>query len=112
MICLTKLFVGGIPYSLTNQQLQELFAKFGSVSSAQVVTDKYSGQSKGFGFVEMQDDSQAQAAIKELDGYAIEGRKIGVSVARPREDNRGSRGNFRDYSKRGGNSFLKGSHRR
>lgn len=115
---MTKLFVGGIPYSYSNQQLQDLFAKFGTVSSAQIVMDKYTNQSKGFAFVEMSDDTEAQNAIKELNGFAIDGRKIGVSVARPREDNRSNgfsqnRDNFRrDGFKRGGNSFNRGGHRR
>lgn len=90
---MTKLFVGGIPYSITNQQLEELFQQFGTVASVNIVTDKYSGQSKGFAFVEMSDDNQAQEAIKQLDGYALEGRKIGVSVAKPKED-RSDRGGF------------------
>lgn len=85
---MTKIFVGGIPYSITNQALEEMFAKFGTVASAQIVMDKYSGQSKGFAFVEMPNDNEAQKAIQELDGSDIEGRKIGVSVARPREENR------------------------
>lgn len=85
---MTKIFIGGIPYSITNQALEEMFAKFGAVSSAQIVMDKYSGQSKGFAFVEMSNDADAQKAIQALDGSDIEGRKIGVSVARPREDNR------------------------
>jgi len=106
---MTKLFVGGISYSISNQQLEELFAKFGAVSSAQIVTDKYSGQSKGFAFVEMANDEDAQKAVKELDGYAFEGRKIGVSVARPREDNRN---NFRrDDNNRGGNGFSRNNKR-
>lgn len=111
---MTKIFVGGIPYSVTNQQLEELFTKFGAVSSAKIIVDIYSGQSKGFAFVEMANDEEAKAAIKELDGYALEGRKIGVSQARPKEEyqNR-NRDNFsRDNFKRGGNSFLRGSHRR
>ncbi len=107
---MTKLFVGGLPYSVNNQQLEEMFAKFGSVASANVVTDKFSGQSKGFGFVEMPNDNEAQAAIKELDGYAIEGRKIGVSVARPREDNRGGFSNHGNGNNRG--NFQRGGYRR
>lgn len=85
---MTKIFVGGIPYSITNQTLEEMFAKFGTVSSAQIIMDKYSGQSKGFAFVEMPEDGEAQKAIQALDGSEIDGRKIGVSVARPREENR------------------------
>lgn len=108
---MTKLFVGGISYSISNQQLEELFAKYGAVSSAQIVTDKYSGQSKGFAFVEMSNDDEALQAVKELDGYGLDGRKIGVSVARPRED-KGN--NFRrDDNKRpgGGNNFSRNNKR-
>ena len=80
-----KIFVGGVPYSMTNQQLQDLFIKFGAVTSAKIIIDIYSGQSKGFAFVEMLNDSEAKKAVKELDGFGIDGRKIGVSIARPKE---------------------------
>lgn len=102
---MTKLFVGGLPYAVTNQQLEELFAQHGQVTSATIITDRYSGQSKGYGFVEMQNDDEAQAAISALDGSEVSGRKIGVSVARPREERpqggsfRGGRDN-RDFNRR------------
>lgn len=105
---MTKLFVGGLQYSKTNQDLQAMFEAFGTVQSAQVVTDKYTGQSKGFGFVEMANDSEAQAAIKALDGTDVEGRRIGVSVARPREDrpsggySRDNRGGYNRDNRGGG----------
>ncbi len=83
---MTKLFVGGLPYSTNNQSLNDLFAQFGQVTSASVITDKFTNQSKGFGFVEMPNDEQAQEAINKLNGSDLEGRKLGVSVARPRED--------------------------
>lgn len=110
---MTKLFVGGIPYSITNKQIEELFAQFGKVRSVSIVTDKYSGQSKGFAFVEMEDDSQAQEAIKQLDGYGLEGRKIGVSVARPREDNF-NRSNFshNNFSRRDDKRPFRNNYRR
>lgn len=110
---MTKLFVGGLPYSIDSQKLNELFAAYGSVISANIITDKITNQSKGFGFVEMSDDAAAQKAIKALDGSDLEGRRLGVSVARPREDQHQNRKDFRqDNSRRGGNSFLRGSHRR
>ena len=92
-----KLFVGGFPYSITSAQLEEMFSKFGKINSCDVITDRYSGQSKGFGFIEMEDDKAADEAIKELDGTDLDGRKIAVNVARPREerprfDNRGGGG--------------------
>ena len=109
---MTKLFVGGLPYSVTNEELKGMFSGFGAVLSATVVTDKFSGQSKGFGFVEMESDEAAQAAIKELDGSDMAGRKIGVSVARPREDRPQRSGGFdRDRSFGGGGGFGGGFNR-
>lgn len=98
---MTKLFVGGLPYSIDNQKLNDIFAAFGQVMSATVITDKYTGQSKGFGFVEMADDMAAKEAIQKLDGSDLEGRRLGVSVAKPREE-RPNRGNFQrdNYQKR------------
>ncbi len=89
-----KLFVGGIPYSITSAQLEEMFSKFGKIISCDVITDRYSGQSKGFAFVEMEDDKAADEAMAKLNETELEGRKIVVNVARPREerprfDNRG-----------------------
>jgi RNA recognition motif-containing protein len=82
----TKLFVGKLSSNTTNDSLQELFAQYGKVISAQVITDHGTNQSKGFGFVEMEDQAAAQAAISALDGQAFEGRTIVVNVAKPRED--------------------------
>lgn len=95
-----RLFVGGLPYSITSSQLEEMFSKLGKVVSANVITDRDTGRSKGFGFVEMEDDKEAEEAIKKLNETELEGRKIVVNVARPREerprfDNRG-RGPRRD----------------
>lgn len=100
---MTKLFVGGLPYSFDSQKLNELFAKFGAVISANVIFDKFTNQSKGFGFVEMEDDP-AQAAINALNGSDLEGRTLGVSVARPREDRPRNdfRSNDRSNDRRGG----------
>ena len=83
---MTKLFVGGLPYSVTNDELKDMFTKFGAVLSATVIFDKFTGQSKGFGFVEMEDDATAQQAISELNESMLGDRKLGVSVARPREE--------------------------
>lgn len=82
----SKLYVGGLPYSTTDQELQDLFAAHGTVTSAIVINDKMSGRSKGFGFVEFDSADEAQAAIKALDGSEVGGRKIVVNEARPRED--------------------------
>lgn len=98
-----RLFVGGLPYSATGAQLEELFSQVGKVSSATLITDKFSGQSKGFAFVEMSTDEESDAAIAKFNNYEMDGRKIVVNVARPREerprdDNRGGGG----YSRSGG----------
>jgi cold-inducible RNA-binding protein len=91
-----KLYVGGLAYSVTDKELEELFAEHGKVVSAVVIKDRDSGQSKGFGFVEMEDEKEGQTALKELSGKELSGRAIVVNQARPQED-RGSRGgsNFR-----------------
>src|SRR5437773_2641138 len=87
----TKLYVGGLPYSSTEQQLQELFSQHGSVTSAKIITDKYTGQSRGFGFVEMATGEEAQKAITALNGTQLDGRTLTVNEARPQE-NRASGG--------------------
>lgn len=87
-----KLFVGGIPYATRDEELKEFFAQAGSVASAQVIMDKFSGRSKGFGFVEMSSDEEAEKAIATLNGASMGGRSIVVSEARPREER--PRGNF------------------
>jgi len=81
-----RLFVGGLPYTATDQQLNEFFAQIGEVASATVITDKYTGQGKGFGFVEYKDDADADKAIAQLSGQDFGGRKIIVNEARPREE--------------------------
>lgn len=82
----TNLFVGGLSYTVKDDQLKELFEAVGKVESAQVIVDRFSNQSKGFGFVEMSTDEEAQAAIKELNGKEVDGRSLMVNIARPRED--------------------------
>lgn len=81
----TKLFVGSLAFATTSDQLQAIFAKVGQVVSANVVTDKMSGRSRGFGFVEMGSEEDAKKAIEALNGTEVEGRKIFVSEARPQE---------------------------
>ena len=98
----TKLFVGGLSYAITSDQLQELFAAVGQVQSAQVIVDRETQRSKGFGFVEMSTEEEAQKAIAELNGKDIEGRAIAVNEARPQEKREprsfggGGGGGFRD----------------
>ena len=87
-----KLYVGGLPYSATEQELSDLFAQHGEVASARIITDKFTGQSRGFGFVEMSSDSEAQAAISALNGSQMGGRTLTVNEARPQEARAGSDG--------------------
>jgi len=86
-----KLYVGNLSYKVTNAQLEELFTQFGSVRSAEVIQDRATGSSKGFGFVEMADDNAALEAIRNLHEKVHDGRPLVVNEARPRED-RGPRG--------------------
>ncbi len=88
----TKLYVGGLAYSVTEKELEAFFAEHGTVVSAAVIKDRDSGQSKGFGFVEMSDEAGAQAAIAALNGKDLNGRSIVVNEARPQEDRRPSGG--------------------
>ena len=88
----TKIYVGNLPYSVTDSTLESNFAEFGSVSSAKVMIDRETGRSKGFGFVEMALAEAAQAAINGLHGMSVDGRSITVNLARPREEGRGSSG--------------------
>jgi RNA recognition motif-containing protein len=90
-----KLFVGGLSWDTTDDSLREFFAKAGTVESAKVITDKFSGRSKGFGFVEMSTSKEAEKAKQELNGQELDGRTIAVDDARPqapRENRGGSRG--------------------
>lgn len=90
-----RLFVGSLPYDTTNAQLEELFSQAGKVESVNVITDRYSGQGKGFGFVEMTTEEDAQKAIKTLNGHDMNGRPIIVNEARPQENRtNNTRGNF------------------
>lgn len=98
----TKLFVGKLSFDTTDDSLMALFAQYGKVISAQIIIDRDANRSKGFGFVEMEDQAAAQAAINALDGKEFEGRDIVVNIARPREDR----------PQPGGNNFRGGFQRR
>ena len=89
-----KLYVGGLSYSTTSETLREYFAQCGTVESASVITDKFSGQSRGFGFVEMATSEEAQRAISELNGKDLDGRKITVNVSNPRTPGSGGAGRW------------------
>src|SRR5690348_10132939 len=90
-----KLYVGNLSYNVTDADLQAMFSPHGTVQSAQVITDKFSGQSKGFGFVEMGSDQEAQAAINALNGQQNDGRALTVNEAKPRENRGGGGGGGR-----------------
>ena len=95
----SKIYVGGLPYSATEQELNSLFATHGSVESARVITDKFTGQSRGFGFVEMSSGEEASKAISALNGTQMGGRTLTVNEAKPQEPrsgggDRGGRGGF------------------
>ncbi|MCP4287603.1 MAG: RNA-binding protein [Gammaproteobacteria bacterium] len=79
-----NIYVGNLPYNVTEDELRETFSEFGEVTSATLISDKFSGQSKGFGFVEMDNNSEADAAIKALNDSALKGRNIKVNQAKPR----------------------------
>jgi RNA recognition motif-containing protein len=90
----SKIYVGGLPYSATEQELSDLFGRHGSVASARIITDKFTGQSRGFGFVEMSSDGEAQAAVAALNGAEMGGRTLTVNEARPQEPRTGGGGGF------------------
>ncbi len=87
-----KSYVGNLPYSVDSSELEQMFQEHGTVLSAQVISDRDSGRSKGFGFVEMESEEAADAAIEALNGWEMNGRPLTVNEARPREDRRGGGG--------------------
>ena len=91
-----NIFIAGLTYQITEQDLRELFEEYGTVTSAKVITDRFTGRSRGFGFVEMDDDSEGQRAIEQLNEAEYDGRTLTVSVARPRTDRTGGGGERRD----------------
>ena len=99
-----NIFVASLSYQVSEADLRELFEEYGAVSSAKIITDRETGRSKGFGFVEMDDDSEGQRAIEELNGAEFDGRTLAVSVARPRTERpRGGGGG--GYNRGGGNRY-------
>lgn len=89
-----NIYVGNLPREATEDDLRQAFEAFGQVTSAKIITDKFTGYSRGFGFVEMSESPEAQSAIKGLDGTDLKGSTIKVNEARPRRDDRGGRGGF------------------
>ena len=112
-----KLYVGNLAFSVTDDELMQAFTSFGNIASARVVMDRMTGRSKGFGFVEMEDDGQADEAINKMNGQTIGGRPVRVSEAKPQEDRPrrpggGGGGGFRGGPRReggGGGGFRGGS---
>ena len=102
-----NIYVSNLSFNVTDEDLQDYFAEYGEVSSAKVIMDKFTGKSRGFAFVEMSDDEAAKKAIQELDGASVDGRTIGVSVAKPREDRGGSgnKGGGGSFQRRGNNNY-------
>ena len=105
-----RIYVGGISYASNSDSLRELFGTMGAVADATVVTDKFSGQSKGFGFVDMPNDAEAKAAINKLNGQMLDGRTLTVNEAKPREERSGgggggNRGGGGGYGGGGGNRW-------
>ena len=97
-----NIYVGNLPFEIDDTELERTFTAFGEVSSARVIQDRESGRSRGFGFVEMADNSQAEAAIQALNGKDLSGRPLTVNEAKPREDRRGGGGGGGGYGGSGG----------
>ncbi len=106
-----KLYVGNLGYSTTEDELRALFAEVGSVVSVNIITDRMSGQSKGFGFVEMETEVAAQEAIKRFDNYELNQRQLKVNEARPPRERTGGGGGGRPRGDRGGSSGGRGGNR-
>lgn len=108
---MTKLYIGNLPYTTTEDELRNLFSEYGNILSVTLITDRDSGRSKGFGFIELEDDQKAQEAITALDKSAMGDRTIFVSVARPREERPqggGFGGGGRNFDRRGGRDDRRG----
>ena len=103
-----NIYVGNLSWGLKDQDLANLFAPYGEVASAKIVMDKFTQRSKGFGFVEMPNDEQAQAAIAQLNGSEVEGRNLVVNESRPKEDNGGGGFKKRSFGGGGGGGYKKG----
>jgi RNA recognition motif-containing protein len=103
-----RLYVGNLKYTVTSEDLQQLFEQFGSVSSAQVLSDRETGRSRGFGFVEMPNDDDAESAIQAMDGQDHDGRRLTVNEARPRTAGGGSGAGGGGYRGGGGGGYREG----
>ena len=92
----TKLFVGNLPFNTTPEELENVFGQSGSVTSVNIITDKFTGRSRGFGFVEMGTEEEAQAAVESLHGHEMQGRPLTVNEAKPQQPRSGGGGGGRD----------------
>src|SRR6516165_4587858 len=99
-----NIYVSNLGFSVQDEDLKEYFEEYGQVTSAKVITDKFTRRSRGFGFVEMPDNNDAEKAIKELHGAVVEGRTISVTVAKPREERSNNNNNRRSYSNSNSNN--------
>ena len=97
-----NLYIGNLNYTVKEQELQELFQEIGEVSSSKIITDKFTGRSRGFGFVEMPNDAEAQKAIEELNGRSLKDREITVTEAKPKSEDGGGFNRNNNNSNRGG----------
>ena len=110
-----KLYVGNLPFNVTEPDLQDLFGQAGTVSDVMLVQDKFTGKSRGFAFVTMSSEGEAQNAIEQFHGKALEGRPLTVNIARPREERSGGGGGGRSFERRssgGGGGYGGGGERR
>ncbi|WP_300596880.1 RNA-binding protein [Niabella sp.] len=105
-----NIYVGNLSWNLKDQDLQNLFAPYGEVTSAKIVSDKFTNRSKGFGFVEMASDDEAKSAIEALNGTEVDGRNIVVNESRPKEGGSGGGGGYkkRSFGQSGGGGYNKG----
>ncbi len=103
LLIIMNIFVGSLPFSLEENELREFFEEYGEVSSVKIISDKFTGRSKGFGFVEMPDDAQAQKAIDELNGAEVNGRTIVVNKSEEKKEGGPRRSGFSGGGNRGGN---------
>ncbi|QIA08323.1 RNA recognition motif domain-containing protein [Draconibacterium halophilum] len=100
-----NIYIGNLPFNLGEEDLREIFEEYGEVASAKIIMDKFTGRSKGFGFVEMEDDAEANKAIEELNNAEVAGRNIKVNESKPRENNNRGGGGGGGYNRGGGGGY-------